>query len=70
MIEVTRLNDSKLTINPYQIEMVEDTPDTVVLFASGRKIVVKEKAAHISKQIVEYFSEAVTMGIERSNISR
>jgi flagellar protein FlbD len=70
MIEVTRLNDTKLSINPYQIEMVEDTPDTIVLFASGRKIVVKEKSEQISKQITEFMSESVTLGIERSNISR
>ena len=30
MIEVTRLNDTKLLINSDQIEFVEETPDTVI----------------------------------------
>ncbi len=42
MIEVTRLNDTKILINPDLIEFVEETPDTVITFTTGRKIIVKE----------------------------
>ena len=42
MIEVTRLNGTKVLINPDLIETVEDTPDTVVTFFTGKKIITKE----------------------------
>ncbi len=66
MIEVTRLNDTKLAVNPYQIEMIEETPDTVILFTSGRKIVVKEKAKDLNDLFVGFLSDAIRKGIELS----
>ncbi len=48
MIEVTKLNDEKITINCDLIETIEETPDTVLSFTTGRKIIVKE-----SRQVVE-----------------
>ena len=42
MIEVTRINGSKVLINPDLIEIVEETPDTVVAFTTGRKLIIKE----------------------------
>ena len=42
MIEVTRLNGTKILINPDLIEFVEETPDTVISFTTGRKIIVKK----------------------------
>lgn len=54
MIEVTRLNDKKLTVNCDLIEFMEETPDTVITFTTGTKIVVKEKINEIKKMIVEY----------------
>ncbi len=48
MIEVTKLNDDKITINCDLIETIEETPDTVLSFTTGRKIIVKE-----SRQVVE-----------------
>lgn len=66
MVEVTRINDSKLAINPFQIEMMEETPDTVILFNSGRKIVVKEKVVDIKRLFEEFLAESVRIGIERA----
>ena len=36
MIEVTRLNETKILINPDLIELVEETPDTVITFTTGK----------------------------------
>ena len=41
MIEVTRLNGKGLTINSDLIEMIEETPDTVITLTTGKKIIVK-----------------------------
>lgn len=57
MIEVTRLNNSKLMINPFLIEHLEETPDTVLVFNSGHKMVVKEKGDVIRGLFAEFLSE-------------
>jgi len=54
MIEVTRLNGTKLLINSDQIEFVEETPDTVVSFLSGKKIIVKESRQEIQNLVILY----------------
>ena len=42
MIEVTRLNGTTVLINAELIELVEETPDTVISLTTGRKLIVKE----------------------------
>ncbi len=54
MIEVTRLNNTKLLINADQIEFVEETPDTVISFLSGKKIIVKESRQEIQNLVILY----------------
>lgn len=54
MIEVTRINNKKLTINEELIEFMEETPDTVITFTTGTKIVVAETIAEINDRIKEY----------------
>ena len=41
MIELTKLNDIKFMVNADIIEMVEETPDTVVTLTTGKKMIVK-----------------------------
>ena len=38
MIEVTKLNGKKLIVNAELIETIEETPDTVISFVTGKKI--------------------------------
>jgi len=54
MIELTKLNGAPITVNIDLIETVEETPDTVLTFASGKKIVVKECTGIIISKSVEY----------------
>ncbi|HAF26105.1 MAG TPA: flagellar protein FlbD [Lachnospiraceae bacterium] len=54
MIEVTRLNGTKVLINPDLIETVEDTPDTVVTFFTGKKIITKESRQEIKNLVKLY----------------
>ncbi len=42
MIEITKMNGQKILINPDLIEMVEETPDTVMTLTTGKKIIVKK----------------------------
>jgi len=54
MIEVTRLDNSKILVNVEVIQSLQATPDTVITFTTREKIVVKEPVEEISKRIFEY----------------
>lgn len=54
MIEVTKLNDSKIVINADLIELIEETPDTVVTLTTGRKIIVKESRQEVKDLVKSY----------------
>ncbi len=54
LIEVTRLKGSKITLNAELIELVEETPDTVITLTSGRKYVVSEDAKVIRELVISY----------------
>jgi flagellar protein FlbD len=54
MIQVTRLNDSKLMINVEMIQSIQSTPDTVITFVNNEKMMVKEPLEEVSKKIIEY----------------
>lgn len=54
MIEVTRLNKLKFSINADLIETVEETPDTVITLTNGKKFVVMENMEDIKNLVIEF----------------
>ena len=54
MIEVTKINGQKVLINPALIEVIEETPDTVISFSTGRKIIVKESRQELKNLVKSY----------------
>ena len=54
MIKVTRLKGNELFINTDLILMIEVTPNTVITFTNGIKIVVEEHPSLIIERIAEY----------------
>ncbi len=54
MIDLTKLNGSQLTINAELIEVVEETPDTVITLTTGRKIIVKESRQEVKNLVKSY----------------
>lgn len=54
MVEVTRLNKEQLLINAELIEMIEETPDTIISMTTGRKLVVMETKEEMVDKIVKY----------------
>ncbi len=54
MIEVTKINGTKVLINPDLMELVEETPDTVIAFTTGRKIIVKESRQEVKNLVKSY----------------
>lgn len=55
MIPVTRLDNTKLWINPEHVKFVKATPDTVITLISGDNIIVKEEVEEICRKMVEFY---------------
>ena len=54
MIEVTKINGVKVLVSPDLIELVEETPDTVLTLTTGKKIIVKESRQEIKNLVILY----------------
>jgi len=54
MIEITKLNDIKISVNAELIETVEEIPDTVITLTNGKKIFVKESRQKIENLVKSY----------------
>lgn len=54
MIDVTRLNGKSFVLNAELIEVMEETPDTVITLTTGHKYVVKESTDEVYNRIVNY----------------
>jgi flagellar protein FlbD len=55
MIKVTKLNGELFYVNPYEIEFIEETPDTVISLKSGKKVLVAEKADTVIHRMIEFY---------------
>ncbi|MCR5102628.1 MAG: flagellar FlbD family protein [Butyrivibrio sp.] len=51
MIEVTKMDSQKVLINENMIEIVEETPDTIITMFTGRKVIVKESRQEIQNLV-------------------
>jgi flagellar protein FlbD len=54
MIELTKLNGSKLVINSDLIEFIEASPDSLITLTTGKKIMVQEPIPLIVEAIVRF----------------
>lgn len=54
MIDVTRINGTSIVINADIIQVVEETPDTVITLTTGTKYIVKESCEEIKDKVISY----------------
>ena len=54
MIELTKLDETKILVNEDYIQTVEETPDTVVTFENGKKLIVKESRKNIKDLVLNF----------------
>lgn len=54
MIELTRLNGHRLTVNCDLIKHAEAAPDTVLTLITGEKLVVLESCDEVAQRTLEY----------------
>ncbi|ABI68177.1 flagellar FlbD family protein [Syntrophomonas wolfei] len=60
MIYLTRLNGEKIVVNIDMIELMEETPDTVVTLNTGKKFVVRERIWQIREEIIRFRKQSFT----------
>jgi flagellar protein FlbD len=54
MIELNKLNGSKVVVNPDLIRFIEATPDTVLTFTDGEKMMVKNPSGEVIDKIIDF----------------
>ena len=54
MIRLSRMNKSEFLLNIDLIEIIEETPDTIITLTNGHKMVVIESVDEIIEKIIEY----------------
>jgi len=54
MIYLNRMNNKEFILNVDLIEIIEETPDTIITLTNGHKMIVKESSEEIIKKIIEY----------------
>jgi flagellar protein FlbD len=62
VIQLTRLNNTRLAVNSDLVKFVETAPDTVITLITGEKVVVRESTEEVIRRIVE-FRRAVLAGL-------
>ena len=66
MIFVTRYDGKKIVVNAEHIEMIENTPDTILTTTTGKKITVKENINEVVAAVKSYKKE-VSIPIIKEN---
>lgn len=54
MIELTKLQNTRIVVNADLIEFVESTPDTLITTTTGKKLMVKESVEEVMNLVIAY----------------
>ncbi len=54
MIQLRRLSGDTVLINPDHIRFIEKRPDTIVTFADGKTLIVRESPEEITQLMLNY----------------
>ena len=52
MIEVSKINGKAVMVNPDLIRFIEATPDTVLTFTDGERLMVQDQPREIIEKII------------------
>ena len=62
LIDITRISGKPFTLNSDLIETIEESPDTVVILTTGKKILIKEGRQDI-KNLVKLYRKEIFQNI-------
>lgn len=54
MIDITKMSGKPITLNADLIEIIEESPDTVITLTTGKKIIVKESRQEVKNLVKSY----------------
>jgi len=57
LIFVTRFDGKKVVVNADLIEMIEETPETMISMTTGKKITIKEKIDEVVEKVKQFKKE-------------
>lgn len=60
MIQLTRLNNTRLAVNSDLIKYVEEAPDTVITLLNGEKLVVRETTEQVIERVRDFRRSVLT----------
>ena len=62
MIQLTRLNNTRLAVNSDLIKYVEQAPDTVITLLNGEKLVVRETTEQVIERVRDFRRSVLIAG--------
>ncbi len=65
MIQITRLNHTRVVLNAELIEHIETTPDTVISLTTGQKFMVLESSEEIIRRVISFRRAIMMPFVER-----
>ena len=68
MIQLTRLNNTRLAVNCDLIKFVEEAPDTVITLLNGEKLVVRETTAEVIECVRQFRRSVLTAAPETRSL--
>lgn len=57
MIQLTKLNQTPISLNAIYIERIESIPDTVVTLLSGKKVHVLETVEEVTNKMTTFYQK-------------
>ncbi len=60
MLWLTRFDGTRFVLNANLIEIMEQTPDTVITLTNGHHLVVRESAESIMQQLLSFRQQSCT----------
>lgn len=54
MISLSKMNQHTIVVNADQIEVIEETPDTVITLMNGHKYIVTDSVEEVIEKVVKY----------------
>jgi uncharacterized protein YlzI (FlbEa/FlbD family) len=67
VIQLTRLNNTRLAVNCDLIKYVEEAPDTVITLLNGEKLVVLETTSEVIERVLEFRRSVLKVSTEPLN---
>jgi flagellar protein FlbD len=65
MIELTRLNGTKMVLNSDLIKTAEASPDTMLTLINGEKMIVREDCAEVTERVLAYRARLLALVVRR-----